>query len=150
MRYRKSVFAVVYSRTKKGIKYLILRRRLHWKGWEFPKGGIEHNEAEKNAVRREVFEETGLKPRNGNLRKFDFSGSYRYKKNFSDRHTFGGQRFYLYSVEVKIGKVKIDKHEHTRFMWVDFSKAIKMLRWNNQKKSLKIVNDYLKYKGKAR
>ena len=144
MKYRKSVFVVVYTKTKKGIEYLILKRRLHWKGWEFPKGGIESFETEKNAAKREVFEETGLKPLN--VKKFDFRGSYRYRKNLSDRFGFDGQEFYLYCAEVKSGKVKIDKHEHTRFMLVDFSKAIKMLRWSNQKKSLKIVNNWLKEK----
>ena len=42
--YRKSVFIVVYRKTEKGILYLILKRKLHWVGWEFPKGGIEPEE----------------------------------------------------------------------------------------------------------
>jgi len=44
--YRKAVFVVVYRETKTGKdrKYLILKRKLHWKGWEFPKGGLEKGE----------------------------------------------------------------------------------------------------------
>jgi hypothetical protein len=40
-KYRKAVFIVVYRRTKnifnKQNKLLILKRKLHWAGWEFPK-----------------------------------------------------------------------------------------------------------------
>ena len=36
-KYRKGIFFVVYAKTKKGIKYLVLKRKLHWSGWEFPK-----------------------------------------------------------------------------------------------------------------
>ena len=43
-KYRKAVFIVTYLKTKKGIKYLILKRKLHWVGWEFPKGGLEKKE----------------------------------------------------------------------------------------------------------
>src|SRR3989344_1145865 len=136
MRYRKSVFIVVYAKTNVEVRYLLLKRRLHWRCWEFPKGGIEKNEIEKNAAKREVFEETGLKPLS--LKRFNFSGSYRYKKNLSDRFGFDGQEFYLYSAEVKREKVKIDRREHKSFKWVDFPVAFKMLRWPNQKKSLKI------------
>jgi len=142
MRYRKSVFIVVYAKTNVEVRYLLLQRRLHWRGWEFPKGGIEKNEIEKNAAKREVFEETGLKPLS--LKRFNFSGSYRYKKNLSDRFGFDGQEFYLYSAQVKQGKVKIDKREHIGFKWTGFFKAYKMLKFPNQKKSLKIVNDWLK------
>ena len=55
--YRKSVFIVVYMQENNKIKYLVLKRKLHWKGWEFPKEGIEKNEEEGEAARRGVREE---------------------------------------------------------------------------------------------
>ena len=61
-KYRKGIFVVVYSKTKNKIEYLILKRKLHWKGWEFPKGGKRIYETLQMAVKREVKEETGLKP----------------------------------------------------------------------------------------
>ena len=60
VKYRKAIFIVIYTITKKRIEYLILKRRLHWKGWEFPKGGIKFSETERKAVLRELKEETGL------------------------------------------------------------------------------------------
>lgn len=142
MKYRRAVFIVVYAKVNKEIKYLVLKRRLHWKGWEFPKGGIEPSETKNDAVKRELLEETGLLPLE--IKKHDFSGRYSYKKKMLDRFGLKGQKFYLYSSEVKMGRVKIDKKEHTGFKWVDFKTAIKMLRWPNQKKSLRIVNEWLK------
>src|SRR3989344_489310 len=110
MKFRKSVFIVVYFRNKKEIQYLILKRKLHWSGWEFPKGGVEFSESEKTAVRREIKEETGLKIIK--IKKFNVEGKFRYNKKLLDRPGFSGQEYSLYSAEVKKAKVKIDKREH--------------------------------------
>ncbi|GIU68613.1 MAG: diadenosine 5'5'''-P1,P4-tetraphosphate pyrophosphohydrolase [Candidatus Pacearchaeota archaeon] len=145
-KYRKAVFIVVYSLTKKEPVYLLLKRKLHWKGWEFPKGAIEKNESSIEAVRRELFEETGLYPLK--IKKFNYKGRYKYKKILKDRPNFIGQTFSLFAAEVKIKKIKIDKKEHSGFKWLSFSNAYKTLTWPNQKKSLKIVNSWLSKNGK--
>lgn len=141
MKYRKAVFIVVYSRTKNKIEYLILKRKLHWKGWEFPKGGRERFERKRKSVKRELFEETGLKPKN--IKKFSYKGHYDYKKNLPDHPKMKGQTFQLFAVEVKKGGVKLDKKEHCDYKWVSYSEAINWLKWSNQKKSLEIVNKWL-------
>ncbi len=141
MNYRKAVFVVVYSR-KEGIKYLVLKRKKHWRGWEFPKGGIEEGESEEECVRREIKEEVGL--RILKLNQHDYSGKYSYRKKFNDRGEFAGQTFKLFSVEVEYGKIKIDENEHSTFEWIGFEEALKRLTWKNQKESLKIVDDFLK------
>ncbi len=140
MKYRKSVFVVVYSKIKK-VEYLILKRKLHWKGWEFSKGGIEKGEKIRDAIKREVLEETGLKIIG--IKKFNFSGKFKYDKEYHDRKGYMGQAFSLYSVEVKKEKVKIDEKEHSDYKWLSFEKAMKKLKWANQRKCLKRVNDYL-------
>lgn len=146
-RYRKAIFVVVYSIDKGNrIEYLILQRKHHWKGWEFPKGGINKDEKMKAAVRREVREETGLVPLK--IKKFDFSGRYLYKKKFADRTGIKGQTFSLYAAETKKGKVRIDRKEHSEYKWMSFGEAVKRIRFNNQKKSLRIVNDWLNRKEK--
>ena len=144
MKYRKAVFALVYLIKGENIEYLVLKRKLHWNGWEFPKGAVERFETRKGAVKREVLEETGLSVGRRDIKKFNFSGKYKYDKVLLDRQGFKGQTFSLYSVEVKKRKVKVDSYEHSDYKWVCFSKAMKMLKWPNQKKSLKIVNDWLK------
>jgi 8-oxo-dGTP pyrophosphatase MutT (NUDIX family) len=141
MKYRRGVFVVTYAKDKNKIYYLILKRKHHWSGWEFPKGGINSLETKKHAAIREIREETGLKIIS--IKKFNYSGKYLYKKEFSDRKGIIGQTFFLYAAEARKEKVKIDKNEHFEYKWLLFSKAMKKLTWNNQKKCLRIVNGWL-------
>lgn len=141
LRYRKAVFILPYAKTKKGTEYILLKRKLHWKGWEFAKGKIEEGEKKIHTAKRELKEETGhlaIK-----IKRFNYSGKYNYSRIFPDRPGFRGQTFSLYAAEIKKGKVKLDKKEHSGFRWVNFSEALKMLKWPNQKKSLKIVNSWM-------
>ncbi len=51
-KYRKAVFIATYHLEDKVPKFLIQKPKLHWKGFEFPKGGIEKFEFKKNAIRK--------------------------------------------------------------------------------------------------
>lgn len=142
-KYRPAVFIVVYKKEKNKIKYLILKRKLHWKGWEFPKGGIENNETPMQTVIRELKEETNLSPKL--IQQHNYTGRYTYdKKAKKDRKPFIGQSFILFSAEVKSGKIKLDKKEHGMYKLANYNKAREMLTWVNQKNSLKIVNNFLR------
>jgi 8-oxo-dGTP pyrophosphatase MutT (NUDIX family) len=146
-KFRKAVFAVAYCvNTNKEIEYVILKRKKHWKGWEFPKGKIENFEFKRRTARREVEEETGLKVLK--IKKFGTKGLYKYKKNLKDRPNIIGQTYTLFAVEVrKINeKIIVDKKEHDFGKWVSFDKAYKLLKWSNQNKCLKIVNNWIKNK----
>jgi bis(5'-nucleosidyl)-tetraphosphatase len=140
-KWRKGVFAVCYSIEGKAPEYLLLKRKLHWKGWEFPKGKIEKGEKKIEAAGRELREETGQ--RILNIRKFNFSGKYRYQKPLPDRPGKIGQTFTLFAAEAGKGKVTLDKKEHSGYKWLDFKDAMKKLKWPNQRKSLRIVNEWL-------
>ncbi len=141
-KFRKAVFVVVYSKSKDKIEYLILKRKLHWKGWEFPKGGLKCFETKKMAVKRETKEETGFKLLS--IKKFNFSKKYKYDKEYPDRKGIIGQEFQLYSAEIKNKKIKLDKEEHSNYKWLEFKEAIKKLTWKNQRKCLRIVNEWIK------
>jgi len=143
-RFRKGVFIVTYRKEKDKITYLLLKRKLHWIGWEFPKGGVEKFELRKRAVKRELKEETGQS--SNNIKNFKIKGKYKYHKPLRDRPGFIGQSYKLYSAEIKNKKVIFDKREHSTYRWIPYKKALKQLTWQNQRKCLKIVNDYLNRK----
>jgi dihydroneopterin triphosphate diphosphatase len=143
-KYRRAVFGVTYYKTPQGkIEYAILKRKKHWKGWEFPKGKIERFETKRTAARREVHEETGLKVLK--VKRFKQHGIYLYLKKLWDRPDKIGQTYNLFAVEVEKGngKIKLDPKEHNGYEWMSYEKAIKKLTWPNQKKCIKIVNDWL-------
>ena len=140
-KYRRGIFLVVYRKKGDDIKYLILKRKLHWKGWEFPKGGKRKGESDFDTLRRELREETGLKP--GSVGRYNKKGKYVYDKGAVEDRNFYGQTYILYSVQVDSMKVKLDKLEHEGHKWVDFNKAVEMLTWPNQRACLKIVNERL-------
>ncbi|MEA3329125.1 MAG: NUDIX domain-containing protein [Nanoarchaeota archaeon] len=141
--YRKSVFLVVYSLESEKPNYLILKRKLHWKGWEFPKGGKESLETNKETLLRELKEETNLTPLK--IKKLNKAGSYRYDLATQEERGFKGQKYSLYGIEVKKGKVIIDFKEHSGFRWCTFEQAIKHLTWKDQKECLNLVHNSLNF-----
>ena len=136
--YRKAAFIVIYRRDKSKILYLLLKRKLHWKGWEFPKGGVKKNEAVLKAVQREIKEETGQKPLN--IKKYPIQGKYKYLKKLEDRSNIIGQTYQLFSAQIKNKKIKIDKLEHSSYKWLEFKKTVKLLTYSNQRKCLRIIH----------
>jgi 8-oxo-dGTP pyrophosphatase MutT (NUDIX family) len=140
--YRRGVFIVVYRINKENKpEYILLKRKLHWSGWEFPKGGVENGESLIKTVKREVKEETGLG--SIKIKIFKVKGKYLYHKPLADRPNFIGQTFQLFSAEVKqksSQEIKLDKREHSSYVWLTFKQAIKKLTWKNQKRCLKVVN----------
>jgi 8-oxo-dGTP pyrophosphatase MutT (NUDIX family) len=119
--FRQGIFIVVYRKDKDKILYLLLKRKLHWKGWEFPKGGIENGEDLLKAAKRECREESGLRP--VFIERLPYHGKYPYHSKLKDRPGFSGQTWKLFAVKVKESKVKIDKKEHSGFKWVDYKTA---------------------------
>ena len=141
MKFRRAVFIVVYAIVKNKPQYLILKRHLHWKGWEFPKGGIEPWEIRRLTIKRELNEETGLNPIK--IKSFNEKGKYKYVKKYSDRPGVDGQTYKLYAVKVAKGKVNFDKREHADYKWVNFKTATAMLTWENQRRCLGVVDGWL-------
>jgi 8-oxo-dGTP pyrophosphatase MutT (NUDIX family) len=143
-KYRKAVFIVAYSIDKKGqVQYIILKRKLHWKGWEFPKGKIELFESKRKTAIRELKEETGLEIVPGTFKNSKVRGKYLYDRVLKDRPEYKGQTYYLFSVQVKKAKAKLDKKEHSSSKWVSYKTALKNLTWPNQRRCLRIVNKML-------
>lgn len=139
--YRPSVFVVVYRKEDNKIKYLLLRRKLRWKGWEFPKGGQEGNETPMQTVIRELKEETGQY--SARITKLNFKGRYDFKKKHLEFPDYKGQEFQLFLAEIEEKNIKIDKREHSSFKWLEFKEALKIIDFPEKKKSLEIADKFL-------
>jgi len=129
---------VAFLRRKKP-QFLILHRIKNWKGWELPKGGLKEGESESKCLKREIKEETGTK-RYKIITKTKHFIKYRFSKGFlKDNHIFYGAKGYVYLVELFSKKIKIDRGEHDRFLWVNKEEALELLTHKNHKIALKFV-----------
>lgn len=140
-KYRPGTFIVTFAKTSKGIKYVILKRKKHWTGWEFPKGGINPEEDKYKTVTREVEEETGYEPER--IIDFNIRGKYHYPKAFSDRPDIVGQTFHLFAAEIPKKKISIDESEHSDAQWMSYKEARDRVTFQNQKDCLDMVDDWL-------
>lgn len=147
-KYRQAIFIVTFARTNKGIRYVLLKRKKHWTGWEFPKGGIDPGEDKYTTAYRETKEETGHKPER--VLDFNIEGKYEYKKDLSDRPGVIGQTYHLFAAEIPKKKILFDESEHLQSQWMDYTSAKNKLTFRNQKDCLKVVNDWLEEEKKFR
>lgn len=130
------VAAVIYKTEKGNIKFLILRRKLHWKGWEFVKGKIER-EGLKHAALREVHEETGLR-KVSIVFKLPMEIIYHHKS--ANGHSVSALKACL--VECHGGNVRISK-EHASYRWVSGKQANNMLTYDTHKTLLKLAAEHI-------
>ena len=108
--------------------------------WDLPKGHIEKGEDILETVKREIFEETGLKD-------IDFTGEFKetikYFFKWEGKNILKFVTFYL--TETKTKEVKISG-EHVGFQWLSYDDAMSRLTFKNAKNILQKANDYLNQK----
>lgn len=132
----KSCGAIVFKRTKEGIKYLLL----HYESghWDFPKGHQEKNERDEQTAARELKEETGIEEiefEDG----FREAISYYFKKD--SETIFKEVIFFL--VQSATDEVTLSK-EHIGYVWMNYEHASKRLTFSNAKELLKKADEFLK------
>ena len=112
--------AVVFRRSDRGIRLLVLRA---YQNWDFPKGLVEPGENELDAARREVEEETGL------------AGlDYPFGDEFKETVPYAGNKVARYYVaETDEEKIELPVSpelgcpEHHEYRWVSFDEAEDLL-----------------------
>jgi 8-oxo-dGTP pyrophosphatase MutT (NUDIX family) len=133
-KYRNYIFAVVFLR-RKNPQFLILHRTKNWKGWELVKGGLKAGEDVMKGLKREVKEETGA--RFEVISKTKHFIKYRFPKGFiKDDHLFYGAKGYLFLIEAFSKRIKLDRREHDKYMWVSKDEAMEILTHKNHKNAL--------------
>jgi len=113
----RSAGAVVFRRTPRGARLLVLRA---YANWDFPKGLVEDDEADFHAAQREVFEETGLAD-------LDYPfGVDAYKETLP----YAGSkiaRYYLAETQTRDVVLPVSpelgRPEHQEWRWVSFDEA---------------------------
>jgi len=112
--------AVVFRRTDRGVRLLVLRA---YRNWDFPKGMIEPGETELDAARRECTEETGLTDLD-----FPFGDAHK------DTLAYAGGKVARYflaetgetAVRLPISP-ELGRAEHHEWRWVSFDEAEDLL-----------------------
>jgi bis(5'-nucleosidyl)-tetraphosphatase len=112
--------AVVFRRTPRGIRLLVLRA---YNNWDFPKGLVESGEDMLTAAKREVKEETGLT-----------DVDYPFGDEFKETLPYGSNkiaRYYLaetgeHAIELPVSTA-LGRPEHHEFRWVSFDEAEDLL-----------------------
>jgi 8-oxo-dGTP pyrophosphatase MutT (NUDIX family) len=112
--------AVVFRRSERGIRLLVLRA---YQNWDFPKGLVEPGEDELAAARREVREETGLADLD-----------YPFGDEHKDTVPYSGNKVARYYVaETDADKIELPvspelgRPEHHEYRWVSFEEAEDLL-----------------------
>jgi 8-oxo-dGTP pyrophosphatase MutT (NUDIX family) len=140
MVYRKGISAIVFRRKGKKARFLLLHRTQNWTGYEFLKGGRKGSEKEESCLKREVREETGIKK----YLSVRTAYSYRYpwpKWFVKDNCRFSGAHFQLFVVEdlEKTDRIRIDRHEHSGYLWTDGRKALRLITHSDQRRAMRFV-----------
>ncbi len=124
--YRKNIGIILCNDKKQ----LLMFKRINSEAWQFPQGGINKNETFKDAMFRELREETGLSTEDviimGRTRKWM---SYKLPKKFqrmSDGKTCIGQKQIWYLLKMANTDEKInfsysEKPEFDKWKWVNMS-----------------------------
>jgi len=132
----KSAGAIIFRKKDSEIYYLLLHAKYKTDYWEFPKGLIEKNEDLESTVRREIFEECGLKDIKF-INGFKESINYFYRRG--DKLIMKEVIYFL--VESLENNVRISP-EHVGYEWVKYEEAIPRLK-ENLRKVLTKAKDFL-------
>lgn len=136
----KSAGAIVFYIEPNGeIKYLFLRHRPA--SWDFPKGLIEKGETLEDAALRECREETGLEAIKlvsdfKETIRFFFKVKYKYQLKRGLKIGETVLKFVTYFLaQSKTKDVKVS-FEHEDYEWVNFNKAMEILKRRKENKDL--------------
>jgi 8-oxo-dGTP pyrophosphatase MutT (NUDIX family) len=134
---RNQIEAIIFRKNNQEIEYLLLKRTQKKGGfWQPVTGGVEEKEREREAVIREVKEETGVEEILAIIEDVHY---FKLEENGIDEFVFGVE----VSPEAEISIEKNIYPEHDEFKWCNFEEALNLLKWPGNKEGLKKLNEKL-------
>jgi ADP-ribose pyrophosphatase YjhB (NUDIX family) len=129
MKLRNEVQGVIFDQKDPKLVLLVQKkdRRAATLHWRLLKGGVDEGETEEEALRREIFEETGLK----NIK--IMGQVHRYEFVFNEvRHTVSS-----FLVKADSGEpVRLQESELAGYAWTQVENANRLLYWRNEKEAM--------------
>ena len=129
----------IFKFTKDEPQYLLLHRAKDEKVypgiWQLLSGMIEEDESGVEAARRELEEETGLKPTRFWV--------VPYVNSFFDPGQDAVNLSPLFAAQVDDGEEPVLSTEHSEHGWFSYEEALKKLVWPGQRVGLKVTHDYI-------
>jgi dATP pyrophosphohydrolase len=133
-------------RNKQEWEYLMLKRIKSRGGfWQGVTGAPENNETIIEGAKRELIEETGF--RSVNLIQTDVSYIIPMQDKWKDIYpedTSEIPEYLFIAIIHQSGNPKIDPIEHDEWKWCSYRKAMSLLSWDDNKKALKYVQQFLR------
>jgi len=97
-------------------------------GWFVVTGGVENNETHEEAVARELMEETGLIAKE--IIPLNWGSVYTWWNDLCEEYNF---------ISFVDSTTIILNEEHSKYEWLDINDFIERIKWDDDKKILKVV-----------
>lgn len=131
--YESSCGAVVFRSIAGEIRYLLIKNKRS-ANWGFPKGHIENGETKEETAKREVLEETGIRIKiiPGFVSTSEYTIQGKVEKSVS-----------IFVASTTDTQTKIQQEEIEDYIWLNYAKAIKTLKFENDRSILERANEFL-------
>ncbi len=131
--YESSCGAVVFRMIAGEVRYLLIKNKRS-ANWGFPKGHIERGETKEETARREVLEETGIRIQiiPGFISKSEYTIQGKVEKSVS-----------IFVAKTSDTQTVIQHEEIEDYIWLNYDKALKTLKFENDRSILERAHDFL-------
>lgn len=135
MNVRNEVQGVIFDQNDGRLVLLVKKKDMRATAprWRLLKGGVDEGETEVEALKREIFEETGLK----NIKIMD--QVHRYEFVFNEiRHTVSS---FLVKADSR-EPVRLQESELAGYFWTHPVNAYRLLYWRNEKEAVRKLDQF--------
>ena len=131
--YEYSCGAIIYRIIRGQLRFLVIQNKKSC-NWGFPKGHMERGEDEYETAYREVLEETGIHVK--------FLPDFKYRSEYSIQNKIE-KRVVIFLGTTEDTHTTIQKEEIEEYLWLDYEKALKTLKFPNDRQMLTKAKEYL-------